>query len=45
MADHIVEAFKAKGGDFVHGYTYSGHPTAAAVALKNLEIIEREGLV
>ncbi|MBB3129145.1 putrescine aminotransferase [Paenibacillus rhizosphaerae] len=28
-----------------HGYTYSGHPTACAVALKNLEIIEREDLV
>ncbi|MFC0335577.1 aspartate aminotransferase family protein [Paenibacillus sepulcri] len=28
-----------------HGYTYSGHPTACAVALKNLEIIERENLV
>jgi len=28
-----------------HGYTYSGHPTACAVALKNLEVIERENLV
>jgi putrescine aminotransferase len=33
------------GGDFVHGFTYSGHPVAAAVALRNIEIIEREGLV
>src|SRR3546814_11325366 len=33
------------GGDFVHGFTYLGHPVAAAVALKNIEIIEREGLV
>lgn len=40
----IVETLKT-GGDFVHGYTYSGHPVAAAVALRNLEIIEREGLV
>jgi putrescine aminotransferase len=45
VADHIVEALRARGGDFVHGYTYSGHPTSAAVALKNLEIMEREGLV
>lgn len=30
---------------FRHGYTYSGHPTACAVALANLGIIEREGLV
>jgi putrescine aminotransferase len=45
VADHIVEALRAAGGDFVHGYTYSGHPTAAAVALKNIEIMEREHLV
>jgi putrescine aminotransferase len=31
--------------DFVHGFTYSGHPVSAAVALKNIELIEREGLV
>ena len=45
VADHVVDAIKAARTDFVHGYTYSGHPTCAAVALKNLEIIEREGLV
>ena len=28
-----------------HGYTYSGHPTAAAAGLMNLEILEREGLL
>jgi putrescine---pyruvate transaminase len=41
----IVEAFRAHNDEFAHGFTYSGHPTAAAVALENLEIIEREGLV
>ena len=30
---------------FRHGYTYSGHPTACAVALANLDLIEREQLV
>ena len=45
VADHIVEALREKGGDFVHGYTYSGHPTCAAVALKNIEIMERENLI
>jgi len=45
VADHIVEALREKGGDFIHGYTYSGHPTCAAVALKNIEIMERENLV
>jgi putrescine aminotransferase len=28
----------------VHGYTYSGHPVASAVALKNLEVMERKKL-
>jgi putrescine---pyruvate transaminase len=34
-----------KGGDFNHGMTYAGHPVAAAVALKNIEIIADEKLV
>jgi len=34
-----------KIGSFGHGFTYSGHPVAAAVALKTLEIYERERLV
>ncbi|MDC9719231.1 MAG: aspartate aminotransferase family protein [Gammaproteobacteria bacterium] len=33
------------GGEFAHGYTYSGHPVAAAVASANVSIIENEGLV
>ena len=35
----------AKYGSFGHGYTYSAHPLAAAAAMTNLDIIEREGLV
>lgn len=31
--------------EMVHGFTYSGHPVACAVALKNIEILERDGLV
>ncbi len=45
VSDEIVSVLREKGGEFVHGYTYSGHPVSAAVALKNIEIIEREGLV
>lgn len=45
VASHIVETLREAGGAFIHGYTYSGHPTAAAVALANIDIIEREGLV
>jgi PLP-dependent transaminase len=35
----------ADGGLFLHGFTYNGHPTCSAVALENLAIIEREGLL
>ena len=45
VSAEIVEALRERGEDFVHGFTYSGHPTCAAVALKNIEIIEREELV
>ncbi|MCB5423651.1 aspartate aminotransferase family protein [Altererythrobacter sp. CC-YST694] len=44
VSSDIVEVLKT-GGDFVHGFTYSGHPVCAAVALRNIDIIEREGLV
>ena len=45
VGDRIAATLVEKGGEFNHGYTYSGHPVACAVALKNLELIEREGLV
>src|SRR6185312_4435569 len=40
----LVEGSAALG-PFGHGYTYSAHPLAAAAALANLDIIERDGLV
>ncbi|QPC88074.1 aminotransferase class III-fold pyridoxal phosphate-dependent enzyme [Mesorhizobium sp. NBSH29] len=45
VGDRIAATLTEKGGEFYHGYTYSGHPVACAVALKNLEILEREGLI
>jgi putrescine aminotransferase len=41
MSDVILSANE----EMVHGYTYSGHPVACAVALKNLEVIEKRKLV
>ncbi len=35
----------AEGGEFYHGYTYSGHPVAAAVALENIRILREEKIV
>ena len=43
--DTIADALMDHDDDFHHGYTFSGHPVACAVALKNLEIIERERLI
>ena len=40
-----VAATIAGAGDFNHGYTYSGHPVAAAVALENLRIMQEENIV
>jgi len=47
VSDKIREAvLSAKYEDrWMHAFTYSGHPTCCAVGLKNIEIIEKEGLV
>jgi putrescine aminotransferase len=45
VGDRIARTLEMKGGEFYHGYTYSGHPVACAVGLRNLEIIEEEDLV
>lgn len=39
------ELIEHSEGVMLHGYTYSGHPTSCAVALKNIEIIENENLI
>ena len=41
----VLVAGGAKLGPFAHGYTYTAHPMAAAAALANLDLLEREGLV
>jgi adenosylmethionine-8-amino-7-oxononanoate aminotransferase len=43
IGDRVVEMLE--GRPFRHGFTYNGHPTGCAVALENLAIIEREGLL
>ena len=48
IADRVfdqVSGDNAKGGSFAHGYTNSGHPVCSVAALKNIEIMEREGLL
>ena len=45
LSEKMAAVFAEKGGEFNHGYTYSGHPVAAAVALENLRILEEENIV
>ncbi len=43
LCDEVAEVLS--GCEFVHGYTYSGHPVSCAVALENLRILDEEGIV
>jgi putrescine---pyruvate transaminase len=45
VGERLGRTLIEKGGEFHHGFTYSGHPVAAAVALENIAIIKREKLV
>ena len=47
LSGPIADAVRTGAGPtkWMHAYTYSGHPTACAVAVANLDLIEREGLV
>ncbi|MCB9957831.1 MAG: aspartate aminotransferase family protein [Rhodospirillaceae bacterium] len=45
VSDRVAGGLIEDGGEFFHGYTYSGHPVACAVALENLRILEEEGVV
>jgi putrescine aminotransferase len=45
VGERIAKVLIEQGGEFNHGYTYSGHPVACAVALANIRLIQREGLV
>ncbi len=45
VGERVARVLIEQGGDFNHGYTYSGHPVACAVALANIRLIQREGLV
>jgi len=44
VGDRVAKVLIEQGGEFNHGYTYSGHPVACAVALANLDLMARENL-
>src|SRR3989440_2191280 len=45
VADKVYEAFGTETAMYAHGITFGGHPVGCAIALKNLEIMERERIV
>ena len=45
ISDRVADVLIEKGGEFNHGYTYSGHPVACAVALENIRIFKTENIV
>jgi len=45
VGDRIARVLIDEGGEFAHGYTYSGHPVACAVALANIRLIQQLHLV
>lgn len=45
VGDRVAKVLIEQGGEFTHGFTYSGHPVACAAALENIRIIEEEQLV
>jgi adenosylmethionine-8-amino-7-oxononanoate aminotransferase len=44
ISDRVAEPFLTGAGDYLHGLTFGGHPVGSAIALKALEIFEREGI-
>jgi adenosylmethionine-8-amino-7-oxononanoate aminotransferase len=44
-ADHVVEPFLGEKEMYAHGITFGGHPVQCAIALKNLEIVQRDRIV
>ncbi|MGI9274782.1 MAG: aspartate aminotransferase family protein [Endozoicomonas sp.] len=45
VGDRVAETLIQEGREFNHGFTYSGHPVAAAVALENIRILQGEEIV
>ena len=45
VGDRVADTLVEKGGEFYHGFTYSGHPVSCAVALENIRILDEEGII
>jgi len=45
VGDRVADVLIAQGGELAHGFTYSGHPVACAVAVANIKLMQRERIV
>jgi putrescine aminotransferase len=45
VGDRIAGVITEQGGEFAHGFTYSGHPVACAVAIANIRMLRDEGII
>ena len=45
VGDRVANVLIERGGEFAHGYTYSGHPVACAVGVANVRLVRELGLV
>lgn len=45
VGERVAKVLIEQGGEFEHGYTYSGHPVACAVALANIELMQSTRLI
>ncbi|MFF6787207.1 aminotransferase class III-fold pyridoxal phosphate-dependent enzyme [Streptomyces sp. NPDC012510] len=45
VTDHVAEVINRPGQVLNHGFTFSGHPLSAAIALRSLDIMERDRIL
>jgi putrescine aminotransferase len=45
VADRVADVLIDQGGEFNHGFTYSGHPVCAAAAIANIKLMQTENIV
>ncbi len=45
VRDDVADVLVLRGGEFHHGFTYSGHPVACAVASANIRVLQDDGIV
>ena len=45
VGDRVAKVLIEEGGEFNHGYTYSGHPVACAVAMANIQLMQEQDIV